>query len=301
MHHRTCLAAMSAVDRQRLQQRNNRNGLCRLFAHAGAIVLIAVLIALKVPGWFVLLIPQGVLLAFLFNLQHECTHKTPFRTEWLNEWTGWITGFIIVQPFLWFRYFHYAHHRFTNDPDRDPELLGVSKPETWRDYIEFVVALKYSISKITLLASNAFSKIEDDYVPKAARGRLRNEARVMLSSYGVVLLLAVWVAPVLFWIWLIPLLLGFPFLKLYHLAEHGLCPMVDNKFINTRTVRTQQLVLWFTWNMPYHIEHHMLPGVPFHQLPELHRLVKHYLQQTSDGYIEFTQAYARTLGTRGVG
>ncbi len=253
------------------------------------------LIGLKVPGWPLLMLPQGVALAFLFNLQHECTHKTPFRTEWLNEWVGRCVGLVIVQPFLWFRYFHYAHHRYTNDPKRDPELVGFSKPRTVREYVLFVLAIRYSLSKLTLLRNHALGDITDDYVPQLARTKLRTEARVMLGIYVVLCLITVMFLPVLVWVWLVPLLLGFPFLKLYHLAEHGLCPMIDNKFINTRTVHARPLVLFLTWNMPYHIEHHLLPSVPFHQLPALHLLVRQHLQQTSGSYTSFTRQYARTL------
>lgn len=117
----------------------------------------------------------------------------------------------------------------------------------------------------------------------------------MVVLYMAACLAMVSFAPILVWVWLVPLLLGFPFLKLYHLAEHGLCPMIDNKFVNTRTVHTKPLVLFFTWNMPYHIEHHLLPSVPFHQLPTLHLMIRQHLRQTSTSYTSFTRQYARTL------
>ncbi len=31
------------------------------------------------------------------------------------------------------------------------------------------------------------------------------------------------------------------------------------------------------WNVNYHIEHHMFPKVPYHQLPRLHKLISHDL------------------------
>ena len=31
------------------------------------------------------------------------------------------------------------------------------------------------------------------------------------------------------------------------------------------------------WNMNYHVEHHMFPIVPYHQLPALHEKIKHDL------------------------
>jgi len=58
-------------------------------------------------------------------------------------------------------------------------------------------------------------------------------------------------------------------------------------FENTRTVFTHPLIRWFTWNMPYHTEHHVCPTVPFYKLPELHTLSKSYLKETEHGYAEF--------------
>ncbi|WP_246694633.1 fatty acid desaturase, partial [Mesorhizobium sp. M2D.F.Ca.ET.147.01.1.1] len=70
-----------------------------------------------------------------------------------------------------------------------------------------------------------------------------------------------------------PALLGQPFLRLYLMAEHGRCPLVANMLENTRTTLTNWFVHKLAWNMPYHAEHHAYPGVPFHQLPEFHRLI----------------------------
>ena len=66
---------------------------------------------------------------FLFTLEHECSHQTPFKSTWLNELSGHICAILILQPFLWFRVFRMAHHRHTNDPAKDPELAGDAKPE----------------------------------------------------------------------------------------------------------------------------------------------------------------------------
>ncbi|MFM7829118.1 MAG: fatty acid desaturase, partial [Actinomycetota bacterium] len=34
---------------------------------------------------------------------------------------------------------------------------------------------------------------------------------------------------------------------------------------------------WIYWNMNYHVEHHIYPSVPFHQLKKLHLAVKDQL------------------------
>ena len=295
MDHRTFLRSLSRADRKALSEQTDGPGLRHLTIYSSLIFLFAVPIAFQVPGWPFLMVPLGILLAFLFNLEHECTHTTAFRTTWINEWSGRISGFLIVQPFQWFRHFHFAHHRFTNDPERDPELIGKPKPETAIQYMVFALAPLYWKNKVLLLFSNARGEVFDDFVPDKARQQLQTEARVSIAIYAAVLLFSIGVSPVLIWVWLIPLVVGFPFLRLYHLAEHGLCPSVSDMFENSRTVFTNRIVRFVTWNMPYHIEHHTLPMVPFFRLPDLHRLVSEHLKRTSDGYAKFTFDYANRL------
>ena len=62
-------------------------------------------------------------------------------------------------------------------------------------------------------------------------------------------------------------------------------------FENTRTTFTSRAVRALAWNMPYHTEHHTYPSVPFHRLPELHRLIEPHLRVTADGYGAFNKAY----------
>jgi fatty acid desaturase len=68
-------------------------------------------------------------------------------------------------------------------------------------------------------------------------------------------------------------------------------------FLNTRTTFTNRLVRFLAWNMPYHAEHHVFPAVPFHKLPDLHRLTRAHLGPTAEGYAAFSRAYlARHAG-----
>jgi fatty acid desaturase len=45
------------------------------------------------------------------------------------------------------------------------------------------------------------------------------------------------------------------------------------------------------WNMPYHVEHHVWPAVPFHKLPQVHALMREELRVTASGYAAFTKDY----------
>jgi fatty acid desaturase len=289
--HKAFLATLTPEARARLTARSDAAGLRHLAGHLGLILALGALIAAQVPGWWALLLPQGVALAFLFTLEHEATHKTPFASERLNEWAGRAAGLLIVQPFEWFRYFHLAHHKYTQDPERDPELAGLPKPDDWGSFLWHLSSLGYWRAKAALLWRNAFGTIDAPYLPDRIHPRLRREARAMLAVYAGAALFTLAVSPVLLWAWLVPLILGFPVLRLYLLAEHGRCPMVADMLDNTRTTYTNALVRFLAWNMPYHTEHHVLPQVPFHRLPEFHDALRAHLRHTAPGYAAFTRDY----------
>ncbi len=292
MDNRSFVAGLAPEVKAALTARTDAPGLRHLGLHGGAIALVGLLIGIGVPGWWVLLPVQGVLITFLFTLEHEATHKTPFANARLNEWVGRACGFLLVLPFEWFRYFHLAHHRWTNIQGRDPELAG-AKPVTGRGWVWHVSGVPYWVAQGRLIWALVQGRGVADYVPDSAMPRIVREARVMAVGYAAALILF----PGLIWVWIVPVLLGQPVLRLYLLAEHGDCPQVANMFENTRTVFTTRLMRFLAWNMPYHVEHHVYPSVPFHRLPELHQMIRQDLRVTADGYSAFTRDYlARRIG-----
>ena len=295
LDHKGFIAALPSGTQAELRRTSNSPSVILLLLHGGLIVMFAGAIAVQVPFWPLLIPALGVLYVSLFMLQHECTHKTPFRSLALNETVGWISGIILLQPFLWFRYFHLAHHRHTNDPKRDPELSGGGKPRTIAEYVYHISTIDYCRAKLMVLWQNAIGTIDADYLPERVKPRLRREARIYITIYVAAALFTVLVSPVLIRAWLLPIVIGFPFLRLYLLAEHGHCPPVADMFENTRTTFTNGIVRFLAWNMPYHAEHHACPNVPFHRLPALHKLCAEHLKSTSDGYSEFQRDYIAGL------
>lgn len=212
---RAILARMDGGERQSLLQRSDRKGLVRLAGHLAALGLTGSLIALEAPGWPVLLLPHGILLAFLFCLLHEAVHGTPFRSVWLNGAAARGVGFAVFLPPAWFRNFHMAHHRHTHDPARDPELawpLSRSKAGlAWH-----IAGGAYWTRQARMLFVNAAGRNRDAFVPLSARGAVAREARWFLVLYAGAAALSVWLGTMaLLWLWLLPLMLGQPFLRLY--------------------------------------------------------------------------------------
>jgi fatty acid desaturase len=295
MDHRTIIASLTPELRDRLTEKSDRAGLTHLAVHWGLILLLGALIVARVPFWWALMLPQGILIVFLFTLLHEAVHLTPFRTPWINEAVARISGFILCLPSDWFRYFHFAHHRYTQDPDNDPELAS-PKPETTWQYIKHVSGLPIWWGAISGLVTNALDRNRAAYIPPKGFAKVRTEARVMILLYLLLFGLSLYFqTAVLVWAWLLPALIGEPFLRLYLLAEHGRCPFVASMLENTRTTKTTWLVRKLAWNMPYHAEHHSYPGVPFHRLPEFHAVIENHLKEVEDGYVRFNVKYIEGL------
>ncbi|MBM3522410.1 MAG: hypothetical protein FJX57_05585, partial [Alphaproteobacteria bacterium] len=65
---------------------------------------------------------QGWLLLALFAPLHETAHYTAFERREGNVVVGWLCGLPALFNWHYYQLFHFAHHRHTQDPARDPEL-----------------------------------------------------------------------------------------------------------------------------------------------------------------------------------
>jgi fatty acid desaturase len=293
--------ANGAAARQRMREltaRSDRKGLMQLAVHAGALVLsgFAVEQALGTLWLFPAMLGHGILLVFLFAPLHEAIHRTAFRTRRLNDAVAWACGVLLILPPAYFRAFHFTHHRFTQDPERDPELAR-PKPETMGAYALHASGLPYWTERIGTTWRHARGFVREGFIGPRQRGRVLREARLLLIAYAAVALgslAAGSTAAVV--LWLGPALLGQPFLRLYLLAEHTGCPLVANMLENSRTTISTALVRGLAWNMPYHAEHHAHPALPFHALPQAHALLKGEIAVQARGYIAVNREIVEGLG-----
>lgn len=280
---------------------SDAHGLARLGAHLAAIGCAAALVWLARGSWWLLpaMLAQGIAQVALFAPLHETVHRTAFRSRRLNDLVAAVIGLIAVLPANWYRRFHYAHHRFTQDPARDPEL-ALPKPATWPQWLLYVSGWPYWRRAFGGLVRRARGEVTEPFIPAAERAAAIREARVHLAIYALAALavLSGWTVPLLFWFG--PALLGQPFLRLYLLAEHTGCPETADVLDNTRTTFASRSVRFLMWNMPLHVEHHAFPAVPFHALPALHGLMATKLRHTANGYAPFHRRYLAAIA-RGQG
>ncbi len=295
--HKSVIAALSPQQRQSLLGKSDVAGLRHLAGHLAAIGLSTWLVVTSGAWRPLFMLVQGVLLVFLFTLLHETLHRTPFRTRRLNDWVGRACGLVIFLEADWFRYFHLAHHRYTNDPHRDPELAS-PRPATTGQYLAYLSGVPEFAGRLRQLVSTALAANTDDYVPSAAKEVVKRNARLQVLVYLLMVAVSVAIGSgLLLFVWLLPLIMAGPFLRAYLLAEHGGCDDDPSMFVNTRTVLTNPLVRFVTWNMPYHAEHHAFPAVPFHKLGAFHEHTRPHLAVIDRGYVRFNTRYLKNTRT----
>jgi fatty acid desaturase len=279
---------------------SDRAGLFHLAGHAALLVATGLMIAATRGGWLLplALLLHGIVLVFLFAPLHESVHRTAFRSRLLNDGVAWFCGLVLLLPPDWFRAFHFAHHRHTQVEGLDPELEAKCV-ETWPDYLIHLSGWRYWKGAAVLLVQHALGRAVAPYVPPRLEPRLVQQARIMLAIYAAVAALSVLFrsdAALLYWV--LPALLGQPFLRAYLLAEHTGLPLVEDFWANTRTTLTGAPLRFLAWNMPFHAEHHNNPAVPFHALPELHRHEREKLKAVSSGYVAFHREWQARLSAQ---
>jgi fatty acid desaturase len=249
-------------------------GAVQTLSHLGAIGITGTLLWVTLGSWWAVpvFMAHGILLNFLYAGQHELSHWTVFRTRWLNEWVGRAFGFVLFYPRTFDQVQHMAHHRFTQDWERDGELAR--DRYTLGSYLLWMSGVSYWYTRWRRIIRFSLGMVTEPYLPSKRHAELIREARVHLA--GIVLITAVSVAArswaaVTFW--LAPMLAMKGVHQLQNMIEHLGLPHDGNVLGNTRSTRTNALMRWLGWQMQYHTAHHAFPGVPFHRLRELNAII----------------------------
>lgn len=272
-----------------LSARRDRPGLVFLAAHLALLAAGAGwIVAWRDSAWA--LVPMtlhGIVVVHLFAPFHEASHGSAFATRRINDAVEWFCGLALGLPPTHFRFEHAEHHACTQQPGKDPEMIASA--ETLRGYLVYATAGPYFrslVSTLLRLAMGRFNAEERRFLPPARLAQAQRDSRIMLAFYGGIAAASVitgsWLA---IEIWLLPRVLGEPFMRLIRMSEHVGCPQTADWLSNTRTVLTLAPIRWLAWNMAFHAEHHAVPSVPFHALPQLNAVLAGRLANLRRGYL----------------
>ena len=258
-----------------LNARSDLWGLTQMGSHLGAIALVAWAHAMLMGTWWVLVtgFVLGVLLNFLYAAQHELSHSTVFATRKLNEFFGRLIGFTMIFPRDFDQIMHFAHHSHTQDWERDGEL--VREPYTLQTYLLWVFGFTYWRNRVVGVIRRARGVIIEPYIRVEEEAKVIRESRLHVLGYGLIFLASImfqsWAAMTF---WLIPMILTKPVHQLQNTIEHLGLSHESDILENTRSTRTNAVMRWLCWQMPYHTAHHMFPSVPFWKLKDLNAKIE---------------------------
>jgi Na(+)-translocating NADH:ubiquinone oxidoreductase F subunit len=209
---------------------------------------------------------------------HESSHGTAFRTDGLNDALYEIASFMVMRESTLWRWSHTRHHSDTIIVGRDPEIAVPRPPKVLALILSFfaVQSTRNYFGQLLRHAAGRLSPAEQSYVPESANAGIFLRARIYLAIYAGVIALSVWQRSVLPLLYVgLPTLYGSWLMVVYGYTQHaGLAEDVLDHRLNCRTVYMNFINRYLYWNMNYHVEHHMFPLVPYHQLPRLHAVVR---------------------------
>lgn len=203
-----------------------------------------------------LTVPMAALAAYVaFTPLHEAVHRAVSRSPLLNGAVGRISALLLLSPFPVAKQLHLEHHRFTNDPERDPDVWSGRGP-TWvlplrwatqdlHYYWRFLRSLRTEDPR-TLLESLVTSGLEVGLFALACA----------LGHGGFVLLQVVLPAR------LAILCLAFSFDYLPH-SPYTVTAAQDR--YRTTRIFDSALLNVVLLGQSYHLIHHLYPAVPFYR------------------------------------
>lgn len=289
---------LSFAELRELQFRSDWRGGVRLAVHLALLIAAGYWVAVS-SGWMLLpaVFVLGLLQVALFAPAHECMHQTAFKSKRANAIVGWLAACPSLLNLHFYTAFHWTHHRGTQIPGEDPELLAPD-PNTLGIYILRVLGIPFWQLRLRVVYDSWRGDLAAyPYIPRFAAPSIIRSVRAMsVLMFGGAIVSAVlfgWQTPFLYWVG--PQILGQMPLRAYLLAEHTGCTEDRNGLTNTRTTLTNPLVRFLMWNMPFHAEHHLYPTIPFHRLTDAHALIGSKLGVVQKGYARWNTGLIRQL------
>lgn len=272
---------------------------CVLATAAGCWLALRPDLPVRLPG--VLLI--GLMFAHAAELQHETLHGLAYRSRRANRAVGVLLGLPMLISFTAYRVAHMRHHRDLGTPmNREffdyGDQYGEGRQGRTRTVLTWLVrfTMAHHYWQFAVGAARAVrGKDHGDETAVNAR-RIRVEHLLVVTAlFAASALSAVFAGPAVLWVWLLPLVVvAAPAHALIELPEHFRCDTLDRSpFTNTRTIRSNRLLTWYTNGNNYHVEHHLMPNLAIERLPDLHTEVRDRLRHYHSGYF----AYFKSLIT----
>jgi fatty acid desaturase len=222
---------------------------------------------------------------------HEAVHGTLSSNRVWNRMLGALCAWPVLQNFTAYKVLHLRHHDHLGLPG-DPDHY-----ENYTHWSWLLVAMHWG-----RLVAGYPAYIVAIPVLGFRRGRGWERFWVALETGCVVaLVIAAVLSPIpralLVHAWLFPMLFINTLVNVRGMSQHTLLEHHFDPVLGTRSILTNRVTAFFMCNENYHLEHHLYPGVPWYNLPRLHRELHDDLVARGAPYIGSYFAFVREFAT----
>ena len=261
-----------------------------LAATLGPFLLLWILawMAMSVSYWltFALSVVNAAFLLRLFAIQHDCGHGAFFQSRNLSDWLGRALGVLTLTPYDVWRRSHSIHHSSSGNLGR--RGMGDIQTKTVEEYRELsplnrLIYRLYRNPIVLFGLGPGYIFLLQNRLPVG----FMNKASFWLSAMGTNAAIFVWVALVLYFGGLVPILLIFLPSTLLAATAGVWLFYVQHQFEETHWDAEQDWQLhdsalkgsshyvlppvlqWLSANIGIHHVHHLYSRIPFYRLPEV--------------------------------
>jgi fatty acid desaturase len=242
----------------------------------------------------------GLNIAHGVHLQHQTLHLSGFRSRRANEIAGVLLGLPALVSYYQYRISHLFHHAKIGTPEHNATYDFRFRQRGWLERVRMYLLPQHCLAFPAQMTR--FVRGIDVHPYRAAQQA--NVRRFYRVAAFALLLLALWCiadrSPTPALIWLIALIgVALPAHALTEYPEHVGCERQSTDlFANTRSISSNALMRWYTNANNLHVEHHLVPDLPFHRLARLHDQLRPLMRHVEPGYLAFY--YRRLASARSV-
>lgn len=227
------------------------------------------------PLWAAALV-YAILTYMSYTPLHEAAHGNinggDDRSKWLNDLCGYVVAPVITVPFSTHTVEHFTHHRYTNQPNKDPDYVVSGMRHGLLSFLRSGFGF--------LWVQNSFL-FRDYWATATRREKVIFFVEVAFSlGWRALFLLSV---PTLAALAL--LVIGYlagAFFTAYWFAYRPHLPYEDSaRYRNTNSLIMpiwMKPIEWFWLGQNLHSVHHLFPRVPFYRYHALHRRIEHVMR-----------------------
>ena len=151
----------------------------------------------NVPVFALAVILVGALQHRLSGLAHEAAHHSLLRNRFANDLVADVfCMYPILATIHFYRLFHLAHHRYTNDPERDPDLVNLGAGKGVDDFPMSRLRTILAVYFRAILMPVSFARYGLEYIYINCLGKGGNvlmekvpggDAHTVLPRFGTIL------------------------------------------------------------------------------------------------------------------